>query len=147
MLANAKDFRKYLWIISIYNWEECIIQDLIDLDQSRKIQFHKIFRVHQVVSLQYPHCPIVWKLIWPSIHEIVFNSIGTVNRTLVFGYPPIHFCSRLFFIFCHIWWFLLVYTDTDTVSVRLPYWHSTGTDRTQTSYSMGTTTLRDTHSN
>ena len=41
----------------------------------------------------------------------------------------------------------LVYTDTDTVSVRLPYWHSTGTDRTQTSYFMGTTTLRDTHSN
>ena len=107
MLANAKDFRKYLWIISIYNWEECIIQDLIDLDQSRKIQFHKIFRVHQVVSLQYPHRPIVWKLIWPSIHEIVFNSIGTVTRTLVFGYPPIHFCSRLFFIFCHI----IIYDD------------------------------------
>ena len=41
----------------------------------------------------------------------------------------------------------LVYTDTDTVSVRLPYWHSTGTDPTQTSYFMGTTTLRDTHSN
>ena len=45
--------------------------------------------------------------------------------------------------------FLLVYTDTDTdtVSVRLTYWHSAGTDRTQTSYFMRTTTLRDTHSN
>ena len=42
---------------------------------------------------------------------------------------------------------ILVYTDTDTVSVRLPYWHSTGTDSTQTSYFMSTTTLRDTHSN
>ena len=38
----------------------------------------------------------------------------------------------------------LVYTDTDTVSVRLPYWHNVSTAHTQTSYFRSTTTLRDT---
>ena len=39
---------------------------------------------------------------------------------------------------------LVVYTDTDTVSVRLPYRHSVSTAHTQISYFRSTTTLRDT---
>ena len=40
--------------------------------------------------------------------------------------------------------FLLVYTDTDTVSVRVPYLHSVSTAHTQTSCFRSTNTLRDT---
>ena len=39
---------------------------------------------------------------------------------------------------------VVVYTDTDTVSVRVPYQHSVSTAHTQVSYFRSTTTLRDT---
>ena len=38
----------------------------------------------------------------------------------------------------------LVYTYTDTVSVRVPYWHSVSMVHTQISYFRNTITLRDT---
>ena len=38
----------------------------------------------------------------------------------------------------------LVYTYTDTVSVRVPYWHSVSMVHTQISYFRNTSTLRDT---
>ena len=44
---------------------------------------------------------------------------------------------------CHTYKFI-VYTDTDTVSVCIPYWHSVSAARTQTSHFRSTTTLRDT---
>ena len=67
---------------------------------------------------------------------------------MIDNYDPTDKIEQRRIKFAKIWFALgVVYTDTDTVSVRLPYWHSTGTDRTQTSYFMGTTTLRDTHSN
>ena len=89
-----------------------------------------------------------FELFHASCHY-VFNKLVYVPICVIYKSLPKRIIASSFLYLARqrVWLtqeIFLVYTDTDTVSVCGPYWHSVSTAHTQISYFRNTTTLRDT---